>query len=357
MNQRWMLVLASLLMGSLLVAGCPSPTPTGSGTDPNSDSGDTGGSGNDGGSGNGSDNGGSSGSDNNDNGSTPGDGGSDSGDGSSNGNGSDGDGNNGGDSGNSEPTLTAEQITTVNQTAQALRQTFAALVGLRSITNPALDLTIPRLTLSAGPLNDASCPTSVAYVSNADAIQGSMIFGDLGNGCSDTVTGSRTFSGSIDFDMDRNAFTAVFNYQSDPNTESLDVTAFTFDGIGVSGTYSPSITNTADGRDMVGVLDLTLINLGEVDSADLTVTLSNTGKLTIDSASITLNTGTEISVLLANVMVDPSETGSLLPNTGSATFILGGQAFMISFDASTPTSRAVSVTLDGGSASTVTLPF
>lgn len=381
MIKPWMLIWGALVIG-LSIAGCPTTSgttddttdngsqtddsggttddgsDTSGGTGDNTDGGDTSGGDQDSG-----DNTGDTGdtSDNTDGGDTSGgdtgDGGTgdgDTGDGDTGG--TDGDDGSGDDGGDTAPSLTTAQTDAITLASQTLRHTFAALSALRSLTNPRLDMEgilVPGLW--SAPFEGSTCPTSVQFVANSEQIAGSLVFGDLGNGCSDTVTGSQTFSGVIDFDLDRNALTGVFDFTT-AQAGSVDVASFTLDNIPTTGSYSPAIATTDEGRDLNGELILSFEGLTHVNSDNLTVALTSTGMLTIGSTTLILNDGTDIPMLLANIVVDPSNSSSFLPISGTATFTVSGEAYVVTFDADTPSSREVRVQVAGGAQQTFTLP-
>lgn len=248
----------------------------------------------------------------------------------------------------------------VIEAVHLLRQTFAALVALHPITKPVLDL--EELGYSANTPNQTQRCPKLVMIYGSDLGGGLFYYGDNGAGCSSSEIGDHTFYGGIPFYFDINERSMRFEYPTPPNP--MVVQYWTFDDVATWGEYTASVSNVyespssviPEGRSLVGALDLAHVNLGAVASQNFNCRVFKSGRLEIPGAIVTLSQyGDTVTLWLHNIVVDPSLTGSFLPIDGEIAYKQDGLEHKLGFNPSTPSTRQVTHTV-AGTSETITLP-
>ncbi len=282
--------LACLLL--LITTGCPPMTP--------------GGNGNTNGGGNGNTNGGANG----------------------NTNGSNGNGNGGG----MPAELTEEQ-------AAAIDAAFNDMVAFYTLFGSFHEMSNTRLAIGSLPQIDTfgDCPT-VSIVKGAAS---AVIAVDFDSGCETDATGGLTVVGGLDVRVTLE--TAV---------TTVDLLGLSIEGVGYEGMLTFTQTRDDGTLTLTGETDgVTIEGVGDV-SGDLTVILNREGEITI-KGTLTIDDGTTVrEISIDGVEIDPAANGNFLPSNGAMTFTQGEAELLVTFNADTPATREVQVSINGSAEAT-----
>ncbi len=245
----------------------------------------------------------------------------------SNDNGNDNDG-----GGDDQPELTQAQQEAVDAVVSSLASLAATLGAAAEAANPPS---------GGGSAGEFDCP-AISFSDGAITL-------DYGDGCSPILYPDLTVSGSVSGEVSLQEQTIALTFED-----------FTVENDVINGTIDASFAREAGIITLEASIDLAL----DSDSAivgDITVLIDEqTGEITITTGQVAISEGgTTYETTLTDVHFDPVGTGTILPDSGSASFELsdssGTTEIAITFTQQTPVDLTVLVSVNGGPSIPVTL--
>ncbi len=234
-------------------------------------------------------------------------------------------------------TLTSDQQAAVNNVTGSLRSLAGVLGGALN------DLEASDFSAQGGSTGPSgTCPAK----SVAKNGQSSLITLDYGSGCS---AGGTSYAGA-----------ATVNYVFGGNQATLAFQNFAVNNRPVTGTMTLAVNSFSSPLSLSGSTNLTVDNT--TLSGPFSLTVADNGLITIPTANLTVTSGTSYSVALTNLVINPTNNSSGLPQSGTAaigyTPPVGNQAITLTvgFTSDTPTNRNVLVSVNGSSPIRYTLP-
>jgi hypothetical protein len=152
-----------------------------------------------------------------------------------------------------------------------------------------------------------TCPAA-SFLRGMTGVNALMTF-DFGSGCSSLVTGNQAVRGLTTTAANLTTRVATINF-----------TSLVFAGNTIQGQLtSVTISPTPTGVNLAGAMSMSVGGTGQLVGA-FDVTLMTTGRITINSATFTVENGPPTQIALAGVIVDPSLSLNLVPFQGTAQF-------------------------------------
>ena len=229
--------------------------------------------------------------------------------------------------GPTQVSLTAEQQEVITAVVQQVEAAAAAMATFSGVVD-AHAIAVGGVSADAD-----ACPAITAEL-QASVIEMSI---DFGEACTNGWLGGRSASGAI---------TATFNIAARVITLEFDNVSIDDRGVDGRAALERRDDLTTGATSLEGTIDITTAQVGSVEG-DATISFDrDTGVITVSYATLTLTgaDGTEYTVTLEDIVVDPVENGNFVPEAGTAEIAMSPR-IVITFDDESPVDGTVDVTV------------
>ncbi len=182
---------------------------------------------------------------------------------------------------------------------------------------------------------NGTCP-NISFINSPEVPQ--VVIGVVFNpACTAGATGNVEVAGDIEIELIRAT-----------RMGTIELSSFSVDGQSVTGGATVTIAGNATvGVSIDGTFNIT-INGTSTASGVLSLSVNADGSLTVAADAIALDDGTgALTVAIDDLVINPASNGNFVPQSGTTTVTSDGSTLVISYDAESPTSGMVDVTIDG----------